>query len=92
MNFGNKSWRKWDSFPIKYKFDGKHGESQKIVVRKAFNHWEDETCIRFSEEPLDEDISEPYILLTAENTGCHSYVGKVGVERASGSSNIPQQV
>nr|QTJ24581.1 astacin [Perinereis aibuhitensis] len=62
--------------PIIYKFDGKHDESQKHIIRSAMRQWEENTCIRFNEVPMNQDVQESHIMVTREPSGCHSYVGR----------------
>lgn len=84
---------KWTESPIVYKFDGKHSDAQQLHIKAAFDYWEERTCLIFKEIPQQETYNDPHILVTRENTGCHSYVGRVGRRRSSGrTSNIPQQV
>ncbi|ELT92490.1 hypothetical protein CAPTEDRAFT_91110, partial [Capitella teleta] len=53
-------------------------------IRGAFKHWEENTCVRFKEIGINEYHSRGHLLMTRENTGCHSFIGRIG--------NKPQQI
>ncbi|KAK2149396.1 hypothetical protein LSH36_454g04033 [Paralvinella palmiformis] len=75
--------RKWQN-PILYKFDGSHTESEKEIIRNAFNHWQQHTCMRFFEVNSDAPLEKEHLMLTAQGYGCYSFVGK--------TSSVPQQL
>ena len=60
------------------------GESEKQIIRDAFTHWEEHTCIRFQEIPFEQTERGNHLMITKEATGCHSYVGR--------TSFIPQVI
>jgi astacin len=76
VNFQSAPQQRW-TMPIKYRFEGSQSEGQRVIIRGAFQHWMDNTCVRFSEVPSFEQLTEPHILLTNEPYSCYSYVGKV---------------
>ena len=45
-------------------------------IRGAFQHWEANTCVRFEEVPISQNLKEHHLLISAHTTGCHSYVGR----------------
>ncbi|CAH1772850.1 unnamed protein product [Owenia fusiformis] len=65
---------KWP-FPIRYKFDGMHSESQRAAIRAAIVDWEAMTCLEFEEVPTMEPVNEPHIIFT-KLSGCYSYIGR----------------
>jgi astacin len=76
-DFGNYLFGLWD-MPIAWKFDGNHNFQQRQAIRGAFDHWEQNTCVRFREIGVNEDHSSQHLIITRENTGCHSFIGRVG--------------
>ncbi|KAK2191475.1 hypothetical protein NP493_53g21035 [Ridgeia piscesae] len=73
---------KWNVMPIPWKFDGRHSESQKEKIRGAFQHWSDQTCIRFREVGTHDRVTTNHILVSA-NSGCYSHVGMVDLKPQS---------
>ncbi|KAI0215091.1 Zinc metalloproteinase dpy-31 [Lamellibrachia satsuma] len=80
----SNTFSRWSNLPIKWKFDGMHNEWEKSVIRSAFQHWMDQTCVRFQEVPTVQTVSENHVLITKNGAGCYSFVGKIAV--------IPQQL
>lgn len=44
-------------------------ESQRAIVRSAFRHWEENTCVRFLEVPTNYPVGYSHLMITRENTG-----------------------
>ena len=42
---------------------------QKSTIRNAFQHWMDNTCIRFKEIETDAEFNDNHILVTSEGYG-----------------------
>ncbi|KAG5672807.1 hypothetical protein PVAND_002899 [Polypedilum vanderplanki] len=66
--------QKWDKGIIPYKIEGGFSSKQKNVISDAIDQIQKKTCLKFRPRGGEED----YILITNENTGCWSSVGKIG--------------
>ena len=44
-------------------------ENQKTTIRDAFQHWMDNTCVRFSELATNAPFDDQHILMTSYNNG-----------------------
>lgn len=44
-------------------------EMQKSTIRNAFQHWMDNTCIRFKEIETDAEFNDNHILVTSQGYG-----------------------
>ncbi|ELU12128.1 hypothetical protein CAPTEDRAFT_65853, partial [Capitella teleta] len=54
---------------------------QREIIRGGFDHVEQQTCVRFKELGMNEiSYGEDHLLITRESTGCHSFVGHVGLQ------------
>jgi len=47
---------------------------QMATVRDAFQHFEDNTCVRFKEVPTNQDVNANHILITRQSTGSVRYL------------------
>ncbi|XP_071100217.1 zinc metalloproteinase nas-36-like [Haliotis cracherodii] len=67
---------KWWTLPIPYRFDEElsFNKTEKAQILEGVRHWEEHTCIRFQEVPIDTPLRP--VLLFKKHTGCWSYVGK----------------
>ncbi|XP_045182512.2 zinc metalloproteinase dpy-31-like [Mercenaria mercenaria] len=62
--------KKWP-LPINYIFDGKHSRVQQDEIRIGIRHWEENTCITFTNFKNGSVKSIKFI----NDSGCYSYVG-----------------
>jgi hypothetical protein len=76
IDFTNNPSSKW-SMPIPFMFDGTHNDTQKATIRAAFQHWADNTCVRFEELPTNAPFNSNYILIQTKIDECSSYVGRI---------------
>ncbi|KAG5891255.1 hypothetical protein JTB14_019663 [Gonioctena quinquepunctata] len=68
--------RVWDYGIIPYEIDGNFSGMHKALFRRAMNHWENFTCVKFIERNKDEHPN--YIFFTERPCGCCSFVGQMG--------------
>ncbi|XP_060595864.1 zinc metalloproteinase dpy-31-like [Ruditapes philippinarum] len=64
------SIKKWP-LPINYIFDGKHTQEQRKKIRIGIKHWEENTCITFTNIVNSTVKSIKFI----NDSGCYSFVG-----------------
>ncbi|XP_057333587.1 protein tolkin-like isoform X2 [Microplitis mediator] len=70
----NRKDRLWDGGIIPYEFDKVFTGAQYQLIKQAMQLWERSTCIQFV--PRIKDVHEDYTLITKEQCGCCSVVGK----------------
>jgi len=44
-------------------------EDERAIIRGAFSHWQQQTCLKFKELGINEPYSSHYILVTRQPTG-----------------------
>ncbi|XP_041972189.1 zinc metalloproteinase nas-13-like [Aricia agestis] len=64
----------WPNGHIPYKIGGRFSSAQREIIMKAIADYHRLTCLRF----VPYNGQQDYIVITGENTGCWSSVGRIG--------------
>lgn len=65
------SYRLWPEGKIPYLISNKYSNAGKRLIKKAMQHWQNETCVSFVKRTTEED----YIYIV-KGSGCCSFVGR----------------
>jgi len=68
---------RWPNRIIPYVIQGNFNNAQLNLIKDAMNEYQKHTCLRLVPRTNEKD----YVKIVSENTGCWSYVGKVGGEQ-----------
>ncbi|XP_011632701.1 zinc metalloproteinase nas-4-like [Pogonomyrmex barbatus] len=68
---------RWPNGIIPFVITGNFNAQQKALIQAAMKEYETKTCIKFVKRTNQKD----YINIVSDNTGCWSYVGKIGGEQ-----------
>lgn len=71
----------WKDGIVPYKISDRFLGKEKLVIHKAFHHWEERTCLSFVERTTE---TEYVIFQRNPKCGCVSYVGRMGENQAQG--------
>lgn len=64
----------WRDQTIHYAYSAETSAADQVIIERSFREMEEMTCIRFVRRTTETD----YVLVTSENTGCWSWIGRVG--------------